>query len=84
MSADDCGAGTRDETLTAAAWEAKNSRVWRYQGMHLAITPNLIYILDRPRRLQLLLNEICSWFFTVRLSAQVRLLSNFYTSFTVF
>ena len=32
--------------------------------MHRAITLILIYIVNPPRRLHLLMNEICSWFFT--------------------
>ena len=34
------------------------------KGMHLAITPILIYIVNPPRCFHLLMNEICSWFFT--------------------
>ena len=50
--------------------------------MHLAITPILIYILNRVRRLQVFkpfAERNLFLVFQLRLSVQVRLLSNFYT-----
>ena len=51
--------------------------------MHLAITPILIYIVNPPRRLHLLMNEICSCFFSQDIQYRFVYFFLFYTSITV-
>ena len=53
------------------------------KGMYLAITPILIYILNRPRPLNLLMTGMCSLVFTQDFQCRFVYFFIFYTSITV-